>query len=127
MTGVITSILPKDNQGHISIAVKLDSGTVVIFEPEPFEVRDGNGIVVFTRRQIPLALGWALSIHKAQGMSLDQCTVDLFGVFACHQAYVAISRCKELENSTIHCPKEENPKFSELFSQDPRCLDFERQ
>ena len=42
--------------------------------------------------QIPLKLGYAVTIHKSQGMSLDAATVSCSGSFAEGQAYVALSR-----------------------------------
>jgi ATP-dependent DNA helicase PIF1 len=48
--------------------------------------------VVGAYRQIPLVHGWAVTIHKAQGLTLDDVRVDLgTGAFAPGQVYVAIA------------------------------------
>jgi ATP-dependent DNA helicase PIF1 len=46
------------------------------------------------RFQVPLRLGWSITIHRCQGSSLDRVQVDLGGCFAVGQAYVAISRAR---------------------------------
>ena len=46
-------------------------------------------------RQIPLRLAWAVTIHKAQGLTLSRVLVDLdAGTFDVGQFYVAVSRCR---------------------------------
>ena len=48
--------------------------------------------------QFPLALGWAITIHKSQGMTLEKAIVEIDGnAFAEGQTYVALSRVKSIE------------------------------
>jgi ATP-dependent DNA helicase PIF1 len=68
----------------------------LLVEPETWSVRLG-ATVVATRSQVPLELAWAVSVHKSQGMSLDQAVVSLSSVFEYGQAYVALSRVRSLE------------------------------
>jgi ATP-dependent DNA helicase PIF1 len=49
-------------------------------------------------KQIPLIYAWAITIHKAQGVSLDMAQIDAgSNIFECGQTYVALSRIKSLE------------------------------
>ena len=59
-------------------------------------------VVVATYTQIPLKPAWALTIHKAQGKTLDDVVIDLSGSFNNPgQAYVALSRTRELEGIVL--------------------------
>ncbi|TEA21108.1 ATP-dependent DNA helicase pfh1 [Colletotrichum sidae] len=54
-----------------------------------------------SRTQIPLAPGWAMTIHKSQSLSLDRVIVDLSRVWDGRQIYVALSRARSLEGLQV--------------------------
>lgn len=64
----------------------------ILCVPEDWKVELPTGEVQASRSQVPLILAWALSIHKAQGQTLERVKVDLGKVFEKGQAYVALSR-----------------------------------
>jgi ATP-dependent DNA helicase PIF1 len=63
---------------------------------EQWSIEQPNGEVQASRSQIPLILAWALSIHKAQGQTLERVKVNLSRAFEKGQAYVALSRATSM-------------------------------
>ncbi|RNF20661.1 PIF1 helicase-like protein [Trypanosoma conorhini] len=54
--------------------------------------------VVATRTQVPLRQAWAITVHKAQGLTISHVEVAMHRFFSPGQAYVALSRGTQLEN-----------------------------
>lgn len=56
---------------------------------------------LISRTQIPLMAAWAMTIHKAQGMTLKRVIVDLADTFETGHDYVALSRATGLDGLKI--------------------------
>lgn len=80
--------------------VKFRNGTCHSIKDEKWLSKGANG-VVHTRRQLPLKLAWAFSIHKSQGLTLDCVEMSLSRVFDSGQAYVALSRAQNLQTLRV--------------------------
>ncbi len=77
--------------------------------------------VIGSYNQLPLIPAWAITVHKSQGKTLDNVTIDLgSGAFAHGQVYVALSRCRAIENIRFKRPlKASDVRF------DPRVKEFQ--
>ncbi|MCI7247528.1 MAG: AAA family ATPase [Campylobacter sp.] len=82
----------------------------VCLELNAYADEDGNVAkqVLASFVQYPLRLAYAITIHKSQGMSLDDYICDVNDIFASGQLYVALSRAKSAkglfleQNSTLN-------------------------
>ncbi len=80
----------------------------VTWESVRYDMIDGkvSPTVVGSYKQAPLTPAWAITIHKAQGLTLEDVRVDLGGggAFASGQAYVALSRARTIEGLSLARP-----------------------
>ena len=125
--GTVSECLDKKKK---NIKVKINNKTHKVEREEWNKVRftydeDSDEVleeVISSFKQFPIKLGWAVTIHKSQGLTLESCSVDLgSGAFATGQAYVALSRCKNL--NSLHLQRE--LKVSDALV-DPDIIDFHR-
>jgi len=112
------------------INVKLDNGSIVkvechVWESFSYKIvnRRLTKMVIGTYSQFPLKMGYGITIHKSQGMTLDECILDLgSGAFSHGQTYVALSRIRSLDNLFL----ESDIQQSDLIV-DQEVIDFYKQ
>jgi len=99
----ITDSVIVDVEGE-SILVEPVTWEKVKYEYSPTtKVMSQDVVAEFT--QFPLRLAWAVTIHKAQGKTLDAAVIDLGSrAFAPGQTYVAFSRLTSLEGLYLKRP-----------------------
>lgn len=92
------SIAASTSQAWPLVRFTMPDGTTrdLLCNREAWKIELPNGEVQASRNQVPLILAWALSIHKAQGQTLERVKVDLGKVFERGQAYVALSRATSM-------------------------------
>lgn len=84
--------------------VKFDNGDVITVEPIEFALTGPNGEIVAVRKQVPLKLAWAVTIHKSQGCTLTRAELLVSNAFDYGQTYVALSRVTSLEGLWLTSP-----------------------
>ncbi len=79
--------------GEKEIFIRFRRGDIAV-EKTTFSLLSADGESLATARNFPLTLAYALTIHKSQGVTVDQMVTDLRGLWDPGQAYVALSRLK---------------------------------
>lgn len=76
--------------------IRMKRSAYIIVEPFRWQV-EINSRVIAEAWQLPLKLAWAITIHKSQGMSLEEAVIDLSRAFSTGMGYVALSRLKSID------------------------------
>jgi len=106
LRGKVVQYSPEDK----TIYIEISDGTTRKITPFTYEFKekvvgkDGEleDRVQFSVMQYPLRLAYALTIHKAQGQTLDNVYVNCARIFAPGQFYVAVSRATSPQGLTLH-------------------------
>ena len=76
---------------------------------------------LFTLYQYPIKLAFAITIHKSQGMSIEDLIIETNEIFAPSQFYVALSRSSNPARLTLIAPKKQ---WYELAFVNSKAMDF---
>lgn len=100
---------------------KTEEITREIWENKEYSIVNGRlcEVTIGSVSQFPMKLGYALSSHRAQGMTFDKVLIDVNRAFTNGQVYVALSRCRTLEGTYLS-----SPITQKQLIQDHRLLDF---
>lgn len=94
---VISVTRDLDTREIKSLTIALASGTEYTIDRVSTKFEIMNGAFIH-RDQFPVSLSYGITIHKSQGLTLNNVVMDIGStLFTCGQAYVALSRVRSLE------------------------------
>ena len=81
---------------HQEELLKFPSSTPIERSTTTFQLKNSKIKSSASRSQFPIKLSFACTIHKVQGLTVQNVVIDFTGKFADGQAYVALSRVKNI-------------------------------
>jgi ATP-dependent exoDNAse (exonuclease V) alpha subunit len=123
-------ILKKIEEDHL--IVEKEDGFVRVerhdFDLLDMDVKDDGtveAITLATLSQFPLKLAYAVTIHKSQGMSIDNLVCNVDNIFAPSQFYVAISRAIDPKHLKIDFNRGDLTLYlSRVINVDQRVIEY---
>lgn len=120
MLGTVTGFLREEDKDYIEV-LSDDGDTIAVnrelWESLKYSIDAKNNEITQevegTFCQYPLQAAWAVTIHKAQGLTFDHVVIDAADAFAFGQVYVALSRCRTLEGLSLSTPLTAGVAFSD--------------
>ena len=82
--------------------ILLNSGEKIIARQDSWQIKDDGDNILAEVSQLPLRYAWAITVHKSQGMTLDEAEIDLSAGFGYGMGYVALSRVRSLAGLKLH-------------------------
>ena len=122
--GSMGKVVSFDDRGYPNIQLN-DGRTLTSIQQDDFYREDEKGNRLATIRQIPLKLAWAITIHKSQGMTLDNAMIDLTNAFTPGLGYVALSRVRNINN--ISLIGIDRPSLRKALEVSPEALNIEHE
>ena len=101
--------------------VKFDTGRVLRVEYADYDIVLPSGGDAMKRKQVPLKLAWAITVHKSQGCTISRAELMIHNAFDYGQAYTALSRVTDLKGLWLTQPLTRksiltNPRVLKFYS-----------
>ena len=106
-----------DDETKFPIVRFLDGREIMIEKHEFKHESDKKNCII--KKQVPLKIAWAITIHKSQGMSLDYVSTNIGkSIFEYGQVYVVLSRVRNLDGLSI-----KEIDFNRIIA-DPKVIEY---
>jgi len=116
VNGTLGKVIGFTEETKYPIVKTADEREITAF-PRKWSIED-DGVDLAWVNQIPLRLAWSITVHKSQGMSLDEAIIDLSNTFEYGMGYVALSRVCSLSGMCLlglnRLAVQVNPEIVEL-------------